>query len=414
MKSNKVWIILIIILILCFYYIFNQDVFYSFGTNPKEVLNYTQGEITAKPHSYMSFQDYYSLLKPLEEKTFYSSLKVNYSAEAPKLEFDYEFYAPKKEHYDSCEGKKIVINFTNPKYSEFEFNYLNKTFDYKVNLYNDMYYFSDNLKNQDCYFDYDKYTEGFLEEPYNDKFLDAISRDFIALKKEGYSDNEIVEIATIFVQSIKYGTDYTKRNRYPYETIYEKEGNCLDKSLILAGILRNLNYTSYIILGNSEDEYHALVGVVCDKGNIIYEDNEICFIETTIFTPISSEIEINIEKYVRVSNGSIIYSGVNYGGGLIKYFESKTNESKKIESQLDSMELELINIYNEMCETDCTYCDDARIDPQYCDDAYEYNYYVKKYNKIIENYNLLIENWYKIYYELEKSMFDNVELIERH
>jgi hypothetical protein len=49
----------------------------------------------------------------------------------------------------------------------------------------------------------------------------------------------------------------------------------------------------------------------------------------------------------------------------------------------------------------------------YCDDAYEYNRYVEDYNKIIKDYNSLVEKWYTPYYDLEKLMFGNVELIER-
>jgi len=414
-KSSKPWIIVVGVLfgIIVLYYLFNQISFLSFGTNPEEVLNQTHGEFTITSHNYMSFQDYYNSLVPKEEKSFYSDKKINYTLEVPKLEFNYKFYDYDPEYYDYCKGKKVEINFTNPHYSEFQFNYKDKTFSYKINLYPDLYYFSDNLKNQDCYFDTNKYTEGFLEDPYNNNFIDAISKDFISLKDKGYSDDEIVEIATLFVQSIPYGTDYTELNRYPYETLYEDEGNCLDKSLILAGILRNLNYTSYIILGDSDYEYHALVGVVCDKGNVVYQGQEICFIETTIFTPISSEEEIDIEDYVPVSNGNLVYSGVNYGKDLINYFESKTEEVEKIESQLDSLESELNELDEKMCATDCSYCDPYRIDPIYCDDAYEYNRYVKEYNQIIEDYNLLVEDWYKPYYDLEKSMFENVELIEK-
>jgi len=386
-------------------------------TSPEEVLNHTQGEFTIRPHNYMSFKEYYSLTKVLEENYFYTDQKINYTLEIPKLEFEHKFYDYEEKYYDYCEGKKVEINFTNPKYSEFQFNYKNKTFSYRINLYYDLYYFSDNLKNQDCYFDTNKYTKGFLEDPYNNNFIDAISKNFLSLKDKGYSNDEIVEIATLFVQSIPYGTDYKEVNRYPYETLYEEEGNCLDKSLILTGILRNIGYTSYIISGDSGYQYHALVGIVCNDGNVQYEGNDICFIETTIFTPITSNIDIDIDKYLKTSDDFLIYTGVNYGKNLVNYFEIKTTEAENIESQLDSMESELIILENKMCNTDCKNCgssDGYYIDPYYCYDAYEYNRYVREYNNIIEDYNLLIEDWYESYYDLEKSMFNNIQLIERN
>lgn len=414
-KIYKIFLIILplIVITIIFYPIINENLLDMGKTSPTEVLNHTSGEFTIIPHSYMSFQEYYSLLKSEEEKSFYPSINVTYIFETPKLEFNNKFYDYQPEYYDYCQGKRVEINFSNPEYSEFKFNYKDKIFSYKINLYQDLYSFSDNLKNQDCYFDTNKYSEGFLEDPYNNNFVDAISKDFISLKDKGYSNDEIVEIATIFVQSIPYGTDYTELNRYPYETLYEKEGNCLDKSLILVGILKNLDYKTYIITGESDSDYHALVGIGCDKGNLIYRGQEICFIETTSFTPIGSEIEIEIDDYIDTSNGTLVYADANYGRNLINLFELKTNEAKDIEFKLDSMEIELENIQSKMCETDCTYCDINRIDPIYCDDAYEYNSYADDYNKITEDYNLLVEKWYKSYYDLEKFMFGNIEIIER-
>ena len=397
-------------------------------TAPEKVFNNTQGEFVIKPHNYMSFQEYYQKVKPLEEKdllTEYSGLKLNYTLEIPKLEFNYRFYDYEPEYYDYCKGRKVEINFSNSKKVDFTFNYKDEIFNYKITLYTDLYYFSNNLKNQDCYFDTDKYTEGFLEDSYNNYFIDAVSKDFISLRNQGYSDDEIVEIATLFVQSIPYGTDSSDLNRYPYETFYENEGNCLDKSLILVGILRNLGYTSYVILGESDYEYHALVGIVCEDGNTKYEGNDICFIETTIYTPITSEIEIEIEDYIKISDGNLVYRGVNYGNGLINLFETKYLEVENIESQLDSIESNLIEIEGEICKTDCVICGEGIFGKKFvdwdrsasifsCYDANRFNSLVKDYNNKIEDYNALIEDWYKPYYDLERLMFWNVELIERN
>ena len=412
-RKNWLWAIIVFVCLLLFFFPFNKIHMISFGNPPEDVFDYTSGEFTIKPHNYLSFEDYYFLTKPSEEDSFYSEQKTNYTFEIPQLEFDYKFYDYDDEYYEFCQGKKVKINFTNPTYSEFQFNYKDKNFNYRVGLYRDLYSFSDDLKNQDCYFDTDKYTEGFLEDPYNNMFVNAISRDFASLKGEGYSDDEIVEIATLFVQAIHYGTDYTDLNRYPYETIYEMEGNCLDKSLILSGILRNLNYTSYIILGDTESEYHALVGIGCNKGNVVYDGKEICFIETTIFAPINYEEEIDIEKYVLVSEGGKIYYGKNYGKELADSFEIKYSKIEEIESHLDLLEDELFDLDEKMCATDCSYCDPSLIDPIYCDDAYEYNAYLREYNEIVGEYNILVEEWYHPYYDLEKLMFENVELLER-
>ena len=48
-----------------------------------------------------------------------------------------------------------------------------------------------------------------------------------------------------------------------------------------------------------------------------------------------------------------------------------------------------------------------------CWDAEEYNKLVEKYNNLIINHNNFVQEWYDNYYELEKSMFGNIELISR-
>ncbi len=425
-KNTKIFLIVFgIIVFIIILYIFNRTAISSFGTDPQEVLNYTQGEFTIKTHEYVSFEDFYEQLGFSDEKSLleeYAPSKFDFKM--PELKYDYKTYDYEPGYYDVCTGRRLEINFSQQKYSEFKFNYSDKIFNYKINLYKDLYSFSDTLKGQDCYFDTDKYVESFLEDPYNNYFIDAVSRDFISLKNDGYSNDEIVEIATIFVQSIPYGTDSSELNRYPYETFYENEGNCLDKSLILVGILKNLGYTSYIFSGDSDGEGHALAGIVCDKGNVNYNNQEICFIETTIYTPISSEDNIDIDDYIKTSNGTLIYSGVNYGRSLIDYFDTKEVEINITEAKISDIKDSLINIERDMCKTDCVICGEAMFGIELvdweksekitrCDGATRFNRLLKDYNKDIDEYNSLIKEWYVPYYDLEKSMFGNVELLER-
>jgi hypothetical protein len=326
-RSNKgivialLSIISIIVIIGLFSYIGNI----SFGTDPSEIMNYTNGEISSIPRTYMSLEEYLDLVMP-EPETVGTTYGINTSLklEIPKLDFVYD-YEP--EYYDYCEGKKVEVNFTNPKFSEFKFNYKDKTFTYKIDVYNDLYYFSRDLKEQDCYFLGD-YGEGYFEDPYNNKFVESIADDFISLRNQGYSDDEILEIATVFIQTIPYGTDTSELNRYAYETIYEKEGNCFDKSIILAGITKELGYETYIIFGDVEYEYHALVGVVCEDGNLNYQGKEICFIEATVPYPIGYEVEIDNKEYLKVSQGDKIFKGVNYGKQLSNQINSKAGRQK--------------------------------------------------------------------------------------
>ncbi len=409
---------LLITLIISIFFLtqFNPMLIFEKGTNPQEIITYTSGQFLVTTRPLITSEEFYNNITKSKEK---KGPESNYSIKSPKLEYQYDFYNKKKTYFDICKQKKVKINFTNPKESKFNFNYANKTFTYEINLYEDLYTFTDNLKSQSCYFASNEYAKGYLLDPYNSKFMESVAQDFKELKNNGYTYNQILEIATLFVQSIKYGTDETESNRYAYETFYEEEGNCLDKSIILAEILKQLNFTTYIILGQSK-EYHALVGVVCDKGNVKYENQEICFIETTIFTPISSEVNISIEKFVEVSSGNKIYNEANYGRKLTNKFKTSEQEIKKIEIQLESFNPQSEKLQKEMCKTDCVVCNGELVDFETssqsitsCYDANEYNKLGREYEDIILTHNNLIREWYNIYYNLEQSMFENIEIVKR-
>ncbi len=408
MKKFWYWIIGIFLFLIWILFPYISEI--GYGTDPEEILNNTYGKITYSFRTPLTFEEYYNLVVPEPAEFMQSYDNFSFALEIPKLEFN---YSHEKEYLDYCEGKKVEINFTNPKYVDFEFHYEDNEFNYKVNLYKDLYEFSDALKEQDCYYRSDQYEEAFFKDPYNNQFVGAISKDFISLREKGFSDNEIVEIATVFVQSIPYGTDYTEFNRYPYETLYEKEGNCYDKSILLAGILKNLGYEVYVILGDSEEEYHAIVGLACEKGNMVYNSKNICFIETTVFNPIASESDIGVERFVEVSLEGKIYNEVNYGKQLSNMINRKVKEAEKILVEIDDLYYELLEIEEQMCETDCIICEETIIDIEYCDDAYKYNRLAREYNDLLKDYNPLIDNYYKVYYDLERDLFWNLEFIER-
>ena len=182
---------------------------------------------------------------------------------------------------------------------------------------------------------------------------------------------------------------------------------------------KKLGYKIYIILGNTK-EYHALVGIVCEKGNLIYEGEEICFAETTIFSPIGNQIEIDIDKFVLISEGSLIYKGKNYGPELVSYINQTYLKIDLKETEISSFSDNLSEVQNKMCKTDCVICETGSVNFQksnqlikFCYDAKEYNSLVKEYNDLIEEYNQKIKDWYLFYYEIEKKMFGNVKIVER-
>jgi hypothetical protein len=66
--------------------------------------------------------------------------------------------------------------------------------------------------------------------------------------------------------------------RIPYEVLYENQGVCGEKSLLLSFLLKELGFSSSIFYFSKEN--HEAVGISCPKDMGFYNTN-LCFIETT-------------------------------------------------------------------------------------------------------------------------------------
>ncbi len=264
----------------------------------------------------------------------------------------------------TLDTKKHLINYSDKKYSTFYFDYMNYHFVYSIEMYKDFYDYSKELKNQYCY-DFntcDSYSR-YLQDPYNNALLTKITNDFNGLKEYGFSDSEIFEIITRFVQEIPYNYNWGKENVYPYETLYTMQGVCLDKAIILAKLLSNLGYETYIATGiadyTASTLNHAVVGVTCNNSNLEYNNKKICLIEST-HPYLINELEItNKLTFNKLSDGKE-YTEANYGPTNVKRL-------KDLESKIDDQ----IKQINNSAENK------------------DWN----NYNKIVTNYN---DNLYEI------------------
>jgi len=296
-----------------------------------------------------------------------------------------------------CNNQLEKINFTNEKNIIFEFNYDNKNFEYSINLFEDIYEYSNNIKDQDCYWNESFYENKYFQDPYNNKFMDIISNDFYKLKNKGFNENEILEIATIFIQTIDYETE-NGSNKYPYETIYEKKGNCLDKSIILINILKKLGFETYLIFGNLDKENHALIGVNCEESNLIYNSKKICPIETTILSTIGEETNITDIEFKQFSEGKQ-YIEQKYGD---KYLQ----ELNKSLIKLETLSTELEKSSSKLKEIAETLGDSGWRATTLT--ITQYNNLVDEHNEMLPEYNILAEEFNEIMFKIDKKVFFNL------
>ena len=173
-------------------------------------------------------------------------------------------------------GKELTFNFT-----LFKSNY-NLTFDIEKSLFEDV---TQNSKNnqydtgmgmrQDQYdtFVYDSYDEDVLNT-----IIDAIS------ESAGRKDYDLAQLLVAFVQSIPYD-HYAKEAKFTVETLYNKTGDCDDKSILLAKLLSYAGYQTCLFI--YEEGQHMAVGLKVDENTDAYKDGYI-FIEATGNNPIGN------------------------------------------------------------------------------------------------------------------------------
>ncbi|WP_214020063.1 hypothetical protein [Methanoculleus sp.] len=113
------------------------------------------------------------------------------------------------------------------------------------------------------------------QEPFYADLLAAFreSRD-----REGLDDDRYLELIAAFVQSIPYETDAsTVEPKFPIETYVDAEGDCDDKSLLLAGLLAREGYGVALLYFG--DEAHMAVGV--ESAGCFYRNTTYAYIEAT-------------------------------------------------------------------------------------------------------------------------------------
>lgn len=107
----------------------------------------------------------------------------------------------------------------------------------------------------------------YLILPDEDNCIDELAARLDELAAEGGLDeNQKLELAVAFVQSIPYDTEKAKTDRrhprYIYEVLYENKGICSDKSFLMYALLRKMGYGAAIFEYLKEN--HMNVGVQCD------------------------------------------------------------------------------------------------------------------------------------------------------
>ena len=107
--------------------------------------------------------------------------------------------------------------------------------------------------------DYQKY----MDDTNNREIVKSIADSIKQLSNDaGFDESETALEAISYVQAIQYMYDKDSTGqkdfpKYPFETLYDLSGDCEDSSILLAAILRELNFSICLIVYDD----HVAVGV---------------------------------------------------------------------------------------------------------------------------------------------------------
>jgi len=200
----------------------------------------------------------------------------------------------------------------------------------------------------------------------------------IIAQRENFSDDELIELAVSFVQTIPYdydkfdiinnvrelpsfNTDQASKTwpKLPYETLYENKGVCSDKSLLLKDLVDELGYGTALFAFQSKN--HIAPAIQCSSEYSSY-DSGYCYIESTNTGfkigdipnsgfqngVIQKKSEVDTSSDINIANEDLIDVAV-YGQSTGKIYTKiiKTQETldriKEMENSLKIMKSELVN-----------------------------------------------------------------------
>lgn len=123
-----------------------------------------------------------------------------------------------------------------------------------------------------------------IEEPIQEDFLIPLVVEIQNLDKD---KEDQARIAISVVQNldfgysgdiISFGRNEVNYSRYPYETLYDMQGVCGEKSELLAFLLKEIGYDVAFFYNNLEN--HESIGIKCPVEYSL-ADSGYCFVETT-------------------------------------------------------------------------------------------------------------------------------------
>jgi len=189
-----------------------------------------------------------------------------------------------------------------------------------------------------------------INDPAQDSFYSTLINTLRSVRNQkGLTDDEYLDLMTVFVQSVPYESLSQNPPKFPVETYVDKSGDCDDKSLLLAGLLSREGYN--VTLFSFAPESHMAVGIVCPGGE--YKQTGYAFIETTNLSfagvptdTLGDDTRLHSDPLViRIGNGTKTYGSCNESLYLDTIFDLSEKKVEELTKQIDTLKAEMDGYY---------------------------------------------------------------------
>ncbi|MFA5268751.1 MAG: hypothetical protein WC379_12345 [Methanoregula sp.] len=159
-----------------------------------------------------------------------------------------------------------------------------------------------------------RYYQAMINDPSQDRIYRDLIDQFRQIRSErNLTDDEYLELISVYVQSIPYRDGGETPPKYPAELLVEGMGDCDDKSILIAGLLAREGYS--VVLFKFGPESHMAMGIGSDA--FPYKSTGYTYLEGMSlayagFPTAHLRIPLNSDpQIIMVSNGTKLYHSGN-------------------------------------------------------------------------------------------------------
>lgn len=232
------------------------------------------------------------------------------------------------------------------------------------------------------------YFPAFVEEVHQEEFFDALIAELRTIRDaRGLDSDRYAELLTVFTQSLEYKTDPVDLEpKFPVETVVDGNGDCDDKTLLLAGLLSREGYDVAILL--FEPEKHVALGIRSDEFD--YENTGYAYTETTaegfvgmVPDEFAGGVELRSKPRVfRIGNGTTRYTAGAQVRTIVEGRQYAVEQARALSDRIRAADAELQGL-----EQQVSVMRDRLDSLRASGDVEAYNELVPRYNSLADRYN---------------------------